>query len=193
MGLSRKRTQLYAYLAGILDGEGHFGIEWTGNTWNGRIALSMDDAQAVMLLAREFPDHCLAYRMRKPGKPYYSLSFNHYKALPVLDALIPFLVVKQRQAKLLRSFLIHRRRHHSPTKGFDCGGACGRFGEKLKGIRAEAKGVNSVNALLVHELREYRAEPEEVEADVAFMLASMARVGVPQEGVETSADAHHGL
>lgn len=193
MGLSRKRTQLYAYLAGILDGEGHMGIEATNGTWNGRVVLQMDDPQAILLLAREFPDHNLQYANRAAGKPYYRVSYNHYKALPLLDALIPFLVVKQRQAKLLRSFLIHRRRHHAPTKGFDCGGACQRFSDKLKGIRAEAKGVNSVNALLEHELREYRAKPGEVEADVAYMRKRMADVGVPQDGVETSADALHGL
>lgn len=49
-------------------------------------------------------------------------------------------------------------------------------------MRADNKRVNSVNAFLQHELREYRAKREDVEDDVKIINAKMAEL---LEGVET--------
>jgi len=188
--VNRRRSQLQAYFAGILDGEGHISISQHGTTYKGAISVGMDDPQAVMLLWREYPEALVTYRPHKPSDPNskfeWRIAFNHYKGYQFLEDVLPFLVVKYEQAKVLRSFLAHRRRDHSLATRFQRpGGRCERC-EKLRlsllAIRARTKGMNSVNALLEHEMREYRAKPEEVAEDVSVITAKMREL---QDGVET--------
>ena len=61
MSWNRKRTALQAYFAGVFDGEGHVGIQWNGSTYGFRVAIQMDDPQAVLLLWREYPEDALLY------------------------------------------------------------------------------------------------------------------------------------
>jgi hypothetical protein len=98
--------------------------------------------------------------------------------------------VKHEQAKVALSFLAHKRRDHAQgwqkgqprgTKLPECE-RCKRAAATVLALRAEVKDVNSVNALLTHEMREYRAKPEEVAQDVEWMTSKMREL---QEGLET--------
>lgn len=193
--MNRKRSQLQAYFAGIFDGEGHVGIRETSSdggkykTHVATVVIAMNDPQAVMLIAREYPEG-LIYQASTGGKPAWRIYFSQHKAYRFLLEILPFLLVKHEQVKVTLSFLAHKRRDH--VQGWQKGQArgtkmipcerCQRAAATLLAIRAEGKGVNSVNALLTHEMREYRAKPEEVAADVTWMASRMREL---QERVET--------
>lgn len=182
--MNRKRSQLQAYFAGIFDGEGHVSIHNSGSTYVSRMVVSQDDPQAVLLMAREYPEAVSQYRIHSTGKPYWVVAWNHYKGYQFLEDMLPFLLIKQEQAKVALSFLAHRRRDHGRkgSKGLYPCLRCERFAALVKEIRARDKGLKTVNALLDHEMREYRAKPEEVADDVRIMSARMREL---QEGVET--------
>lgn len=193
--MNRKRSQLQAYFAGIFDGEGHVGIRETssdGGKYKTHVAvavIAMNDPQAVMLMAREYPEG-LVYQATTGGKSAWRIYFSQHKAYQFLLEILPFLLVKHEQVKVALSFLAHKRRDHAQgwqkgqprgTKMPDCD-RCRRAAATLLAIRSEVKGMNSVNALLEHEMREYRAKPEEVASDVEWMTTRMREL---QEGVET--------
>lgn len=194
--MNRKRSQLQAYFAGIFDGEGHVGIKPTTSsggkykTYTAVATLKMNDPQAVMLIAREYPEALTYASVDKYGKLNYQVYFGHHKAYRFLEEILPFLIIKHEQVKVTLSFLAHKRRDHAPgwAKGHPRGTRmpeclrCLRSEAALKSIRAEPKKVNSVNALLQHEMREYRAKPEEVAEDVRVMTSTMREL---LEGVET--------
>lgn len=193
MELNRKRGQLQAYIAGIMDGEGSFGIGTDGRTYTAKVTIQMDDPEAIALILREYPEARIYKRSRVKGRPYYALNMSHYKAERFIRDIEPFLFIKRDQARLLLSFLAHRRRDHQKTYlgkygtvTPDCNGRCERFLQAIKAMKIpDPKGVNSVNALLDHELREYRAKREDVEEDVRFLLPIFQSL---DEGVETSAE-----
>ena len=178
--MNRKRGQLQAYFAGIIDGEGCIQVRGkAGNTYTAGVSVQMDNPEAIMLLWREYPEATLRKCNREVGRPYYVFALNHYKAYRFLQDIEPFLILKRAQARITLAFLAHRRRNHSRTKGFDCKGRCERFHLKCKAMkRPDPQGVNSVNALLDHGLREYRAKRAEVEEDVRILVSKL-------EGVET--------
>ena len=192
--MNRKRSQLQAYFAGIFDGEGHIGIRETKSqggysSWVAVATIAMNDPQAVMLMAREYPE-ALVYQKTTNDKPTWQVLFSQHNAYRFLLEILPFLLIKHSQAKVALSFIAHRRRDHVQgwqkgqprgTKMPECL-RCARAAKSLLDIRAEVKGMNSVNALLDHEMREYRAKPEEVANDVAIMVAKLREL---QEGVET--------
>lgn len=187
--MNRKRSQLQAYFAGIFDGEGHVGIRRVVDTkgyvsYVCQVVLQMNDPQAVMLLWREYPDAYLRITPARNGsKAAYYLQFSQHKAYTFLKELLPFLLIKHEQVKVALSFLAHRRRDHQTRRAgsADCE-RCARATQTLLDIRADAKRVNSVKALLEHEMREYRAKPEDVADDVVAMTRKVEEL---LEGVET--------
>lgn len=182
--MNRKRSQLQAYFAGIVDGEGHIGIRHNDTTYGARVHLQMDDPQALLMIWREYPEATINYRQHTTGKPFYEVRFSHYKSERFLRDCLPFLLVKHQQAKVALSFLAHRRQEHfhlGARGNKDCG-RCERLCAALLALRAADKKVNSVNALLEHELREYRAKPEDVADDVAVISAKVTEL---LEGLET--------
>lgn len=191
MEKNRRRNALQGYFAGIVDGEGHFSIHLSKGSWYCHVTVQMTDPQAVMLLWRAYPEaslHMTHTRDQRTGLYVIALSGHH--AWTFLNDIIPFLVIKQRQARVMRAFLAHRRRSHwrrmgkgaDWRKGHDCRGRCQHFAQALLDLRAAAKGVNTVNALLAHGLREYRAKREDVVRDVAAIAARIAEL---LERVET--------
>src|SRR5262245_2447877 len=167
MQLNRKRGQLQAYFAGIIDGEGTIQVARAGNTYSSRVRVNMDDPEAIALLYREYPEGRIYKRSRNGrGRDYYSWVVTHFKAERFLKDIEPFRVIKRDQAKTMLAFLAHRRRDHRPIyhgkygrKSADCGGRCDRFEERCRlQKQPDRNGVNSVNALLEHGLREYRAK-----------------------------------
>ena len=174
---SNKRGQLQAYLAGIVDGEGSFGIYLVGGSYTARLTIAMQDPQAVAFFKLLYPDGTFTYRNRE-----YRIVYNQFRAYEVTKELIPFIIIKHEQAKVMQSFIVHRRRDHQQKAanghGADCE-RCQKAARTISDLKAKAiKGKNSVNALLSHELREYRAERAAVEQDVTDMLTLL-------EGVET--------
>ena len=184
--MNKKRSQLQAYFAGIFDGEGHISITFNGTTWQGRCSLMMIDPQAVLLLWRMYPEAVVMYTNRNENRhPFWEIRLNQYHAYEFIKETLPFLLVKHEQALIYLSFISHRRAEHYKQHGMRGTSRCQRcehLAKSLKAVRSRAKGVNSVNALLDHEMREYRAEPEEVAMDVAIMAAKMREI---LEGVET--------
>jgi FtsZ-binding cell division protein ZapB len=140
-------------------------------------------------MAREYPEG-LVYEKVTNGKRTWQVFFSQHKAYRFLLEILPFLLVKHEQAKVALSFLAHKRRDHAQgwqkgqprgTKLPECE-RCKRAAATVLALRAEVKDVNSVNALLTHEMREYRAKPEEVAQDVEWMTSKMREL---QEGLET--------
>ena len=179
--MNRKRGQLQGYLAGIFDGEGHVGIHrQEGRTYQLKVCVQMDDPQAVALLWREYPEAVYTYHNEKK---FWKVMWSQHKAKRVLEELIPFLIVKKEQAKLASSFLAHRAREHTHKRsGGNYCERCEYLMQQIQKVRADNKRVNSVNAFLTYELREYRAKQEDVEQDVAIINAKMQEL---LEGVET--------
>lgn len=175
--MSNKRQNLQAYLAGIVDGEGSFGI-YDQKSWQARLTLGMQDPEAVLLLLRCYPEGTLSINKTATGATAFTVVYSQWRAYTITKELLPFLVIKHRQAKVVLSFLSHVRRDRDEFDDHVCNGRCERLANSLKELRIENKGVNSVNALLTHELRKYRAKREDVEADIESMLNLL-------EGVET--------
>lgn len=173
--MNRRRAALQGYLAGIIDGEGSFGIYEINGSYSGRLVINMTDPEAVMIMKRLYPEGTFSVLPRQ-GKNTYWVTYSNNRVYDPVKDLIPFLIIKQRQAKIVLSYTVHKRRAPG-THGLDCRD-CRYFATALRAVRAEIKEVNSVNALLSHGLREYRAKQEDVEADVMYMRGLL-------EGVET--------
>lgn len=184
MRSNRKSGQLRAYFAGIVDGEGYIGIQTDGRSFTGRLSVQMDDPQALTMMLREYPEGTLNFR-RHPvtGKGYWVALWNHYQATRILEELQPYMLIKHEQCKLVRSFLVHRRRTHGQHNGYDCKGKCARMLQRCKELKRETKGVKTVN---LHEMREYRAKSTDVDADISWINEMMAS---RWKGVETSGEA----
>lgn len=178
----RRSKQLLAYFAGIFDGEGSVGAYYKNGTCKLNCSIAMDDPTAIMLFWREYPECALRRMHRVGGRDYFVFALNHYKADRFLEDITPYCLVKWPQVKVARSFLAHRRRDHQGRRIGECQ-ECRRFCEKLKALKTpDPQGVNSVNTLDLHGLREYRAEREVLDDDLRAVTAKWAEL---REGVET--------
>jgi len=117
---NQREATLYSYLAGIIDGEGTIRINRTkprNSNWNlkysGAISVGMTDKKVIQLLVKVFgakmriecvPDRKLLYRWGTSGN----------QKLPIiLKPLLPYLIVKRKQAELVIKFC-----EKSQTTGF---------------------------------------------------------------------------
>lgn len=106
--------QIYAYLAGIIDGEGSIFIcrinnKKSGNQWYRlQVGCSMTEPQAIQVLREVFtPDtKQFIYRggRKKGHKDVYQWLTTGKTAVKILKKLLPHLLVKNRQAKLAIEF-----------------------------------------------------------------------------------------
>lgn len=190
--MNSKRSTLQGYIAGIFDGEGSVGIYKIKTDKEGqyfrytvKIMVCMRDPLAVSLLWREYPEGRL-YKDRNDMFVFHLWDNNCYRFLKEIQ---PFSIVKHEQVKIALSYLAHYRRNRAKRSsnkesnfapnGNRYNRRCDKLVEMCKEAKDRAnKGVNSVNALLGHELREYRAKRDDVEADVKAILQQL-------EGVET--------
>lgn len=172
---NKRRGQLQAYLAGIIDGEGSFGVYNLNNSYGGRLTVAMQDPHAVALFKLLYPGGTFTKRNGEYRIVYSNLTALH----DLIQDFIPYLLIKHEQAKVTLSYVVHRRRdHQTKANSFRCA-RCEHFVDTVHALKAkEIKGVNSVNALLTHGLREYRAKREDVEQVVTDLLSLL-------EGVET--------
>lgn len=102
-----------AYLAGILDGEGWIGVARRKRTWATepdreyylRPACSIGQAK------RELLDYIVglvgagSFRKRKGDRIFYELKFDTSTLRWLLPEVMPYLVLKRRQAELVLSFI----------------------------------------------------------------------------------------
>lgn len=196
--MTRKRETLQGYFAGVFDGEGSIGLyQMNKGQWSLRVKVQMTDIQAVALLMREYPEG-LFYKKQYSGdrahhRPYYEWLVTGSKAERFLKDIKPYSIVKHGQIKLALSFLALRGREMaararnkipaSTPYSDDYHRRAESLAAKLKQAKIpDANAVNSVNLLLDHEMREYRAKREDVEQDVAYILSLL-------EGVETSGES----
>lgn len=149
------------------------------------VQVAMTDPLGVVLLKQEYPEGRLL-KKAMPGnrQDQFYFQIHNLQAARFLEEIEPFVLVKWEQVKIARSFLAHAAR-------FQAAKAQGRgpsrkeyekranaLKDKMHALKRETKGVNSVNLLLRHELRKYRAKPEDVLSDVEFGRTAL-------EGVET--------
>lgn len=174
---SRKDTQLLAYFAGLVDGEGSVGAYWRNTTYSLALSVNNQFFYPLGLIHKEFPGG----RLYLGHRDVWQLRYGHYNAQPLLEAILPYTIIKHEQIKVGIAFLNHRRRDHrgqQRSRSAECGRCC-RYSEKLKALK-HCQGMNSVNPM-----REYRAKPEDVEADAHYVRSLL-------EGVETSAEPSTG-
>ncbi len=190
--MTRKREKLQAYFAGLFDGEGTVGLyEMGAGQWSLRVAISMTDPRPVGLLYREYPEgkfYSKSYKNRPETRPYYVFGLHGTHTERFLREIEPYVILKQDQIKLGRSFLAHQSRFYAAKRrdGFsryvrypeEYYTRTKSIAEKMKKAKLGITAVNSVKLLLKHELRQYRAEQEDVNNDVTFLLQAL-------EGVET--------
>lgn len=182
--MNRKRSQLQAYFAGILDGEGSIGLYVNNyNVHSLRVKIQMTEPLPLGLLWREYPEAVFtadSMPLKGLSRPF-SVVFNGNKAYAFLQDTIPFLFVKWEQAKVALSYLVHKRRvdikHTLPCV------ECNRYAMLLRTLKQpEINGVKTVEPLLRHEMREYRANQEDVEDDVRIIRDKLTSL---LAGVET--------
>lgn len=96
-----------AYIAGILDGEGHIGIKKTVTRRNGRInpqyqeriAVRMVDEPAIRFIAETLGGNYYSERPHAHnGRPLYCFQATDRQAASMLEAVLPYLRVKRQNA-----------------------------------------------------------------------------------------------
>lgn len=154
--MNRKESQMLAYIAGLFDGEGSVGIYQHGETYKLRVGISMDNPTSVSVIKDMFPEAVFDKLRREVGNDYYRVAFNQYKAYEFLKTIEPFVLIKREQVKVGLAFLAHRRRERAKT--YHHPKPCRRCESLTKKI----KDLKRVNSVKLHDMRQYRAKPEEV-------------------------------
>ena len=108
---NQREATLYAYLAGIIDGEGTIRIARTNpkhSNWNikysGAISIGMIDKKVIQLFVKLFGAkmriECVPNR-----KPIYRWGTSGNNVVPeILKTILPYLIVKRKQAELVIKF-----------------------------------------------------------------------------------------
>lgn len=100
-----------AYLAGLIDGEGCFGIAHIGksNTYVPKIGIQMTD-ETVIMWVRDITNSSCRSSMRfdkesnKNWRTQYLVRFSGKRAILLSKLLLPYLITKKKQAELLVEF-----------------------------------------------------------------------------------------
>ena len=105
-----RKNELIAYLAGIVDGEGYVGIKKTNNRsdcrnpqYHERIQVRMVDECVIKLFKDTFGGNYYkeTNHSKYSKKPLYCYQASDKLAASIIKILIPFLVLKKRQAGLI--------------------------------------------------------------------------------------------
>ena len=95
----------WQYLAGMIDADGSIGTTRTGMNRNivGRVIIANTNHDFLQSIKEEFGG---SLSLRKQGskpnwKPFGSISWTNRRAEIVLENILPFLIIKQEQAKLV--------------------------------------------------------------------------------------------
>lgn len=103
----------WAYLAGLIDGEGCVTAEAPGITTNGRrragramLIVGMTDAGVIKWLHETLGGHMCLRPARVPTqKPSWNWRLEGRKTKPILERLLPYLKIKDRQARVVIEFI----------------------------------------------------------------------------------------
>ena len=192
MGESRKRSCMKAYLAGLFDGEGMVGIYY--KVQNGKYKsyftlcqVTMTDVEAVMFLWLNYPGGSLF--IKRPTSPERSAQliyrFSGRVARQFLKDMLPFCFVKKEQIKVALAFEAYYARNYATRKDnpnyLD---KCHYYYGRIKELKKP--NINRVNSVNLYDMREYRANLEDVERDHKTMNDRFREL---LERVETSVEA----
>lgn len=96
-----------AYLAGFIDGDGSISIAKSGNYYALRIEISQHPKHEEII--RKIHREWGGYRYKRTGgygnNPLMMVSWTGQNARPLLKEVLPFLVLKKKQAKLALQFV----------------------------------------------------------------------------------------
>ena len=105
----RVKQTTISYLAGLVDGEGYVGIKKSKHpkhcpspTYHERIQIRMINEPAIKLFKDVFGGNYYkeTNKSKYGGKPLYCYQVSDLAAAKTLKILLPYLIIKERQAKL---------------------------------------------------------------------------------------------
>ncbi len=129
------------YLAGVFDSDGSFTIyrSPTGRSWRGQIRITWKQTALTSALLEEIREQYGGSIYRGHGStgyikawPYILYQSHSKRALPLIEAILPHLRLKQRQAELVASLIRRQRR-----------GRHVRNHEEREAMRQEVRSLNS--------------------------------------------------
>jgi hypothetical protein len=122
------RQKILGYMGGAMDGDGHFGI-----TAHPYVAATIDlvgESRQLMNWTVEHFGGTFKKNTIPSGKDFYRWDMYGKNArIQFLDELIPYLVIKHEQAKIIREFLNIDRGNYNPELRYS-------FVEKIRASRA---------------------------------------------------------
>lgn len=139
-----------AYLAGLIDGEGCIDIhqnnyltsEHKFETYNLRVRVGMSTEEPIKSVQSWFGGGVNIINIRGHSSQF-SLWWSGDKAMEILEAILPFLILKKKQAELGISFRAFFHAHH----GYGCGGTPTNIVEKRREFYQQMKQLNSPNSI----------------------------------------------
>ena len=96
-------SEILAYAAGIVDGEGHVSIRRTTHYYAVSVSVSNSSKRLTDFLLKYFEGSCNTGK-RPNRKPYHRWNIAANQAVQFLKAIYPYLVIKQDQADLVMQF-----------------------------------------------------------------------------------------
>jgi len=105
-----KQNEIFAYLAGLLDGEGYVGIKKTQHRkdcinpqYHERIQIRMVEEKAIKLFKETFGGNYYqeTEHSKYSKKPLYCYQASDKLAAEIIIILLPFILIKKRQAEFI--------------------------------------------------------------------------------------------
>lgn len=109
------KSILYSYMAGLIDGEGSIRFQVLKKTgwrtmYSGCIRIGMTVKEPIELFSNEFGGKIGVEKRENGYKTMYRWSISgNKKIIPILNILLPYLVVKKRQAELIIDFCKNKK------------------------------------------------------------------------------------
>ena len=101
-----------AYLAGIIDGEGTitFCKRWNRDSYNPIVSIANTDKDLMEYLHNQIGGTLTVYPHRvPPRRTAYKLEIWQSNVVPILEKVLPYLIVKREQAELMLEYIESRR------------------------------------------------------------------------------------
>ena len=110
------KETLYAYIAGIIDGEGYIGIKkglptaankMRSPKYEARLSIAMTDREAITLIERTFGIYCctsLRPQRNVLHKSCYHFDVTNHRVGTILRSVLPYLQIKREQALTVIAF-----------------------------------------------------------------------------------------
>lgn len=124
--MNKNRLKILAYVAGIIDGEGHIGITKQNRLYcktrkratgySLRIAVKMCDGDVIDFLYGNFGGHVGRILIEGYKSEQYQWVINCRKAAQLLKDILPFLRAKKAQAELAMRFQFRKERRQGKRR-----------------------------------------------------------------------------